>query len=61
MGRYFKKTRFVSKEGGRFWIFEPTTQKKGKGIVQVSDNFRRKQRENIGGLDSTFVVPIKNN
>ncbi len=59
MKRYFKKTRFTDKDGDKYWVFEPTIQKKGKGIVLVSDTFRKKQRENVGGLDSNFVISIK--
>jgi len=59
MASFFKKTRYVDDDGDRFWIFNPTIRKTGKGIVKVPDSFRRKQRENKGGLDSTFVVPIR--
>ena len=59
--RYFKKSKFTSEDGDKYWIFEPTINKKGKGVVQISDNFKRKQRENLGGLDSTFTVLIKKN
>lgn len=59
MKRYFKKTRFTDKDGDKFLIFEPTINKKGEGVVSVSDSFKRKQRENGEGLDGKFVVKLK--